>query len=58
MDGTPGERLNLTHAAYKDIVNVEKLRRALAAKSVDLGNRGRDSVFGRGFVKSEPMCAK
>lgn len=42
--------------AYKGRKKSSTLRKALGRKSVDLGKKGKDTVFGYGFVKIQPKC--
>ncbi len=42
--------------AYKGRRKTSTLRSALQRKSVDLGKKGRDDVFGYGFVGIQPKC--
>ena len=42
--------------AYSGRKKASTLRAALGRKSVDLGKKGKDLVFGYGFVKIKPKC--
>lgn len=44
--------------AYGGRKKTSRLRSALQRKSIDLGKKGRDDVFGYGFVRIQPRCKK